>query len=309
MCTLRCGVDRAAGERGPCRLAGTSRVYKTYVSLNEEPELVPALRVFLGGCNFRCPWCDEAPAAFRDAGQPIEAGTWAHELAAALAGGVRTISILGGEPSLHVHTLLAVARAAPWPLSISLNSNMYMTPEVLELLAGVIGHYLADFKFGNDTCARQLAGVPDYLATVTSNLRLAAAQAHVVVRHVLMPGHFECCFRPVVDWLETHLPGARFQLYPGYVPCGPAARDSRLGRLNQRAEIAAAWACLEPRGLKLDSPAPAEVRIGVTPLARGHGELGLTIGADGKLYCHDLTPELAATLAGLCPRDGERKRE
>ena len=29
----------------------------------------------------------------------------------------------------------------------------------------------------------------------------------------------------------------------------------------------------------------------------------ITIGVDGRLYCHDLTPELAAILTGLCPND------
>jgi hypothetical protein len=42
----------------------------------------------------------------------------------------------------------------------------------------------------------------------------------VIVRHVLVPGHFECCFRPLTNWLAAHLPHIRFQLYDGYVPCG-----------------------------------------------------------------------------------------
>lgn len=307
LCELRCGVNRRAGRRARCGLGAASHLYKSYVSLNEEPGLSPALRVFLGGCNFRCRWCDEAPQAFDDTGGVVRARTWAAELHAAVAAGVRCISVLGGEPTLHVHTLLALAVAAERPLPIALNTNLYMTPAVLDLLDGVVGHWLADFKFGNDACARRFAGVPDYLRVVTRNLRRLGAEPGLIVRHVLLPGHFDCCFRPVVEWLGTELPGTRFQLYPGYVPCGPAARDAQIGRLNTRAEVAAALAELTERPL-VTVAAPPEPLPAITAAGGGHGELRVTIGADGRVYCHDLTPGLAAVLAEVCrpaPARGE----
>jgi len=299
VCELRCGVDRLAGQRARCGLGGASHLYKSYISLNEEPGLSPALRVFLGGCNFRCPWCDEAPQAFDDTGGVVNARTWAAELHAAVSAGVRCISVLGGEPTLHVHTLLALAAAAERPLPIALNTNLYMTPEVLDLLDGVATHWLADFKFGNDACARRFAGVPDYLRVVTRNLRRLGAASGLIVRHVLLPGHFDCCFRPVIAWLGTELPGTRFQLYPGYVPCGRAARDAQIGRLNTRAEVVAALAELAQRPL-VTAAAPPEPVPSVAEAGGGHGELRVTIGADGRVYCHDLTPGLAAVLAEVC---------
>ena len=33
--------------------------------------------------------------------------------------------------------------------------------------------------------------------------------------------------------------------------------------------------------------------------------VSVTLGVDGRLYCHDLTPELARVLAALCPNDPE----
>src|SRR3990172_3116900 len=53
LCELRCQIDRTKGEPCPCRLGTDTYEYKRYVSLNEEAELVPAMRVFLSGCNFR----------------------------------------------------------------------------------------------------------------------------------------------------------------------------------------------------------------------------------------------------------------
>ena len=305
MCELRCGVDRAAGERGRCGLAAESRVYKRYVSLNEELELLPALRVFLGGCNFRCPWCDEAPNAFEGAGGPVGPMEWATELGGPLAGRVRAVSLLGGEPTLHVHTILGLAAAIAGRVPLALNTNMYMTPEVLELLDGVVACYLADFKFGNAACAQRLAGVPNYSAVVQRNLLFAAARAQVIVRHVLLPGHLGCCFRPAADWIAQHLPGARFQLYPGYIPCGPASCDPEIGRLNTRAEVrvapdylASLTLCRSPLPSATGRPSPARS-------APGEGVASLTLGPDGRIYCHDLTPQLAFVLSMLCPGDAE----
>ena len=61
--------------------------------------------------------------------------------------------------------------------------------------------WLADFKFGNDACALRLAKVPDYTSSVRENLLWADRHSELIVRHLLMPGHIECCWRPVAEWL------------------------------------------------------------------------------------------------------------
>jgi putative pyruvate formate lyase activating enzyme len=152
---------------------------------------------------------------------------------------VRTISVLGGEPTLHAHTLVELAAAADGPLSLALNTNLYATPEALALLDGVAGLYVVDLKFGQDECAQRLAGVPHYLDAIRRNLCWIARRTPFLVRHLLLPGHLECCLRPLANWLAAELPGCRFQLYTGVVPCWQAAAVG-LGRLNTRAEARAA---------------------------------------------------------------------
>ena len=58
----------------------------------------------------------------------------------------------------------------------------------------------------------------NYLAIVTRNLPTAAAQGDLIVRHLLLPGHFDCCFRPIVAWLRANLPGVKFSIRDGYLP-------------------------------------------------------------------------------------------
>lgn len=128
LCERRCGVNRRAGEPAACRLGADTYCFKRYLSFTEEPELVPALRVYLGGCNFRCRFCNTAPDCYRPRlGERIEPDRLASELRAAIDAGAKTVNLLGGEPSLHVHTILQIATAAP-ALPLVLNTNAYMTP-------------------------------------------------------------------------------------------------------------------------------------------------------------------------------------
>ena len=51
-------------------------------------------------------------------------------------------------------------------------------------------------KFGNDACASALAGAQGYRAAMEELLPLAAGSANLLVRHLVMPGHLDCCTGP-----------------------------------------------------------------------------------------------------------------
>jgi putative pyruvate formate lyase activating enzyme len=253
ICEHRCGVDRLAGERGKCRLTADSFVFRSYVSVTEEAEVIPALRVYFAGCNLRCGFCDTAPECFiPDGGTRADPEKLARQWQAHITGGVRTISILGGEPTLSPHTLLEIAAASQTRLPLAINTNLYMTPEVIELLDGVVTVYLADLKFGNDHCAKQIAGVSPYFEIVARNLGLIDGRTPVIVRHVLLPGHLDCCLYPIINWLEARHAQVRFQLYPGFVPCFRSGSVG-LGRLNRTDEVAAAVERLRETTLQWES--------------------------------------------------------
>jgi putative pyruvate formate lyase activating enzyme len=97
-------------------------------------------------------------------------------------------------------------------------SDFYGTPEAFELLDGVVDVYVADFKFGNDQCASRLAGVGNYTQILKRNLLIAAKQARLIIRHLLLPGHYDCCYQPILQWLKQNLPDAALSLRDGYLP-------------------------------------------------------------------------------------------
>ena len=237
LCEHRCGVDRSRGERGPCRAGTVPRVFKHRVELGEEAELIPSHLFYLSGCDLRCRFCiAEADAFDPRRGRPLTTDFFHEAVATGKAQGARTIQWVGGEPTIHLPAILDVMSECGDLPPVVWKSDFHATPEALALLEGSVDVYLADFKFGDDVCAGRIAGVANYLAIVTRNLKIAAAQGDLIVRHLILPGHFDCCLRPIVGWLRANLPGVKFSLRDGYLPSWQARHDPDLARPLARDE-------------------------------------------------------------------------
>ena len=237
LCEHRCGVNRSKGERGPCHAGIEARVFRHRVECGEEPELVPSHLFYLSGCDLRCAFCiAEANAFDPSRGRLLTAEFFSQAVAWGQSRGARNVQWVGGEPTIHIPSILdAMSTCAALP-AIVWKSDFYGTPQAFELLADVVTVYVADFKFGNDDCATRIARVPDYVSVITRNLRIAAAQADLIVRHLVLPGHLDCCFRPIVDWLRAEMPHVKFSVREGYQPHWQARRHTELAAPLSRAE-------------------------------------------------------------------------
>ena len=91
--------------------------------------------------------------------------------------GARTLQWVGGEPTIHLPAILRAMAAADHLPPVVWKSDFHFTPEALALLDGVVDIYIADYKFGNDACARRLSGIENYTAIVRRNLLAAAKSA------------------------------------------------------------------------------------------------------------------------------------
>jgi putative pyruvate formate lyase activating enzyme len=224
LCEHRCQADRVAGQKGPCKAGTVARVFRHRVEYSEESELVPSHLFYLSGCDLRCVFCIAEINAFDPSrGRELTSPFFNDAVNFGIAQGARTLQWVGGEPTIHLPVLLDVMSRCPNLPPIAWKSDFYGTPEAFSLLEGIVGTYVADYKFGNDDCARRLAGVDNYVAVVQRNLRIAAAQTRLIVRHLLLPGHEECCYQPILKWMSQHLPDAAFSLRDGYLPHWRAA--------------------------------------------------------------------------------------
>ncbi len=105
------------------------------------------------------------------------------------------------------------------------NSNFFMSKEALNILRCLMDVWLPDLKFGSNRCSLRLARTPWYWETVTNNIK----QIHnwnedMVIRHLIMPGHVECCTKPVLEWVADNMPEALINIMDQYRPenyCDP----------------------------------------------------------------------------------------
>ncbi len=221
-CERRCGADRAGGDTGFCGVGRDSRYASQFLHMGEEPELVPSHTIFFSGCTFACVYCQNWDIAMHpDSGVAAEPRLLARLLEEGLQHGSRNANFVGGNPDPHLHTVLATvlelgegARHLP----LVWNSNMFTSPEAMRLLEGVADVWLGDFRYGSDACAEWLSGVEGYFKAVTRNFLLASACGEVMLRHLVLPGHRDCCTEPIMRWVSENLPGVYYNLMFQYRP-------------------------------------------------------------------------------------------
>jgi putative pyruvate formate lyase activating enzyme len=240
-CAHHCGVDRLAGERGPCHAGAETRCFSAQVEVSDELEIIPTFAVALGGCDLRCDFCITGASSWNAAaGATFDVRAVATRAKRALEAGARTVMLLGGEPTIHLPAALEFVAEMPATAELVWKTNAHGSAEARALLEGMFNIWVADFKFGNDACAQRLAGIPDYVRVVRENLLWAREDSRLIVRHLLMPGHVECCWEPVAKWLAAEIPGVKVNLRCGFWPAWHSRRHPELCRTPQAEEYAQA---------------------------------------------------------------------
>ncbi|MEZ4708307.1 MAG: radical SAM protein [Caldilineaceae bacterium] len=248
LCPHHCGAARATAS-GVCRVGQQSFIASEMLHIGEEELLRPAHAIFFSGCTATCTFCTAAKFAFRPTyGVTVTPPQLAQRIRQRQVEGARSLCFIGGDPAPHIPFILQTldVLGAARQIPAVFNSNFYLTAAALDLLDGAIDIYLPDLKFGPSiggaSCGERIGGMPDYWQVVTGCIeRLYAEGKRLLVRHLLMPGHFECCTRPVLMWLGQH-PGIEVSLLTQYV--APAhARGELAGGLDavdvERAQVLA----------------------------------------------------------------------
>lgn len=255
LCPHLCGEARATAK-GKCRVGPTSYIASEMMHMGEEELLRPAHAIFFSGCTATCHFCTAARFAFQPtygvAPTPVQL---AKRILQRQAEGARSLCFIGGDPAPHIpfilETLAEIGTRRTIPTVF--NSNFYLTDAALGLLRGSIDIYLPDLKFGpgdnGKACGERIGGMPNYWPIVTHCIeRVWQAGERVVVRHLLMPGHFDCCTRPILHWLAQH-PGIEVSLLTQYL--APATARAELAAPLAQSDIDAAFALAHDLGLCL----------------------------------------------------------
>lgn len=236
-CERRCGVNRLKGEKGYCGVL-EAKIATDFIHLGEEKELVPSYTLFFSGCTFFCVFCQNW-----DISQSPERGHYVtpKKLAQKISKNkARNVNWVGGDPTPNLYYILTVLRELQ-KLEVNIpqvwNSNMYLSQESMDILDGVIDVYLTDFKYGNDNCARRLSKVENYWEIVKRNHLLAEKQGEMLIRHLVLPEHLDCCTKPILKWLSQNLQNFRLNLMDQYRPEYNALREEDISRRLTRQEF------------------------------------------------------------------------
>lgn len=215
-CERRCHVDRRKVP-GKCKVQ-ESRIASEFLHIGEEKILIPSYTIFFSGCTFNCVFCQNWDISQRISGEYINPQEIAKVISIRRNQGAKNVNWVGGDPTSNLLYILNVLKHCDENIPQVWNSNMYCSEETMNLLYGIIDLYLTDFKYGNDECAKRLSKVDNYFNITSRNHKIAYNQAGIIIRHLVLPNHIECCSKPILQWIQKNSPFVAINVMAQYMP-------------------------------------------------------------------------------------------
>lgn len=206
LCPRRCGVNRAAGERGCCGAGETVRVARAALHPWEEPCISGSRgsgTVFFSHCTLGCVFCQNAPLSREGAGLEIGTGRLGEIFLELQAQGAANINLVTPDHDLpDIVWALLKAKEQGLCIPVVYNGSGYEKADVIAALEGLVDIFLTDFKYMDGELAGRLSHAGDYPEVAKRALeqmvKITGAplfneegmmQRGVIVRHLLLPGH------------------------------------------------------------------------------------------------------------------------
>ncbi len=220
LCERKCRVKRLEGKRGVCLVSNQCIVHSYFHHMGEEAPLVPSGTIFYGGCNFKCVFCQNYDISQTNVwdGEIVTPRQLARIQEYLRKTGARNINHVGGDPTPHLYFIIESFKYTDVNVPQLWNSNMYLTIESMKLLVDLIDIWLPDFKYGNNKCAWRLSRVRNYWEVITRNLKYAYENGDMIIRHLVLPNHIECCTRSVLEWIAKNTPKVLVNVMEQYRP-------------------------------------------------------------------------------------------
>lgn len=247
ICPRKCGVNRAAGQKGRCHTADKLLVARAALHQWEEPCISGkegSGAVFFSGCSLGCVYCQNREISRGIAGQEISVERLAEiflELQAQQANNINLVT--AGHYVPQVIRALESAKGRGLTIPVVYNSSGYEMEDTLKLLDGLVDIYLPDYKYMDSHLAGALSGAADYPETAWKALGEMVRQQPVpefddrgimkrgvIVRHLLLPGHVREAKRIIERLHETYGDQIYLSIMNQYTPVEAVKDDPLLGR-------------------------------------------------------------------------------
>ncbi len=215
-CENKCNVDRNK-TKGKCGVK-ESKISSEFLHIGEENILIPSHTIFFSGCTFKCVFCQNWDISQTNCGVYIEPLKLVDFINTRKKQGSRNVNWVGGEPTPNILYILKTLKIMNLNLPQIWNSNMYCSQDTMSLLNGIFDVYLTDFKYGNNNCAKKFSQVDKYFEIVSRNHKIAYENGEIILRHLVMPNHFKCCSKPILDWIIKNIPNCVVNIMAQYRP-------------------------------------------------------------------------------------------
>lgn len=253
LCPRRCGVNRAAGERGFCGAPAEALVAKVMLHPWEEPVLSSKLSgaVFFGGCTLGCRYCQNMAISREPVGKQVDSDQLRQIFEDLIGQGAENIDLV-----TPTHYLPTVIGALQPKLSVPViyNCGGYESEQSIAALDGLVDIYLPDMKYMDGALAQKLSGAADYPQVAQRAIEAMVKQVGdvvfsgekmtrgVLIRHLILPGQVENSLR-VLDWIGEHFrPGqVLVSLMRQYTPMPGMTAPFDRGVTQQEHEAVLSW--------------------------------------------------------------------
>ena len=235
LCPRACGVDRAAGEVGACRIGAEAVVVSAGPHFGEEPMLVGhggSGTIFFAGCNLDCVFCQNHDISHGSAGWPTSPEELAAIMGRLIDDGCENVNFVTPTHVSHaVAEAITIAHASGLAALTVYNCGGYESVDTLYCLEGLIDIYMPDFKWADGAAGKTYSGVDDYPAVAEAALaemhrqvgpiqfdRRGVATRGVLVRHLVMPND-QACSEDALETIARAAPGCAVNVMGQYRPC------------------------------------------------------------------------------------------
>ena len=225
LCPRRCGVNRAAGERGVCGAADELRIARAALHFWEEPPISGESgsgTVFFSHCPLHCVYCQNQGIANGSVGRNITIGRLARIFLELQEQGALNVNLV--TPTHYVPQIieaLDAARGAGLVIPAVYNTSGYELPETVKMLGNRIDTYLTDFRYSSPVPARAYSKAPDYPEVAKAAFAaMAETDADIIARILLLPGRLEETKESVRYLHETYGDRIMLSMMSQYTPMG-----------------------------------------------------------------------------------------
>ncbi len=206
LCPRNCKAKRLEGKVGFCNLGKEPKVSSYNLHFGEEPPITGyrgSGTIFFTGCNMGCVFCQNYPISQLHHGNVVSVNELARMMLYLQKQGAHNINLVTPTPQVHaIVEAIKIAGEKGLKIPIVYNCGGYESPEVIEILDGIVDIYMPDMKYSDNEMAKKYSKARNYVEHCKESLKIMHKQVGdllmdsdgvaikgLLIRHLVLPNN------------------------------------------------------------------------------------------------------------------------